>query len=338
MEKANALRTRCALLVTIAVGLPLSAAGACRLVKLGEVPIRFENFIVVDVSLNGHATQLIVDTAGQASLLFQPAIDRYELKRMGAAEGSCGTGGCNATKLVAVKDFALAEYVVHDLRFAASPASIGNSQIAGLLGQDFLSKFDVEFDRASNRMRLFQPQGCNGDLAYWTDAYAMVKLDADHSERHWLQGPVSLNGHQLMALFDTGTNYTTVLTRVTQRSGLAPETPLEHGGRMGGVGLKTLETSHARFSSITVGQETVQHPELTVADVFANVGEVHLGSLIEQTWFQEPDIVVGADFFRAHRVYIANSQGKIYFTYLGGVPYGPVAAPDKTVPPASPQQ
>jgi hypothetical protein len=107
---------------------------------------------------------------------------------------------------------------------------------------------------------------------------------------------------------------------------------------MGGVGLKTLETSHARFSSITVGQETVQHPELTVADVFANVREVHLGSLIEQTWFQEPDIVVGADFFRAHRVYIANSQGKIYFTYLGGVPYGPVAAPDKTVPPASPQQ
>ena len=29
-------------------------------------------------------------------------------------------------------------------------------------------------------------------------------------------------------------------------------------------------------------------------------------------------MLIGADFFRAHHVYVARGQGKMYFTYLGG--------------------
>jgi hypothetical protein len=51
--------------------------------------------------------------------------------------------------------------------------------------------------------------------------------------------------------------------------------------------------------------------------VFAAQREVHVGSYIKQSAFNEPDLIIGADFFLAHRVYIARSQGRIYFTYLG---------------------
>ena len=30
------------------------------------------------------------------------------------------------------------------------------------------------------------------------------------------------------------------------------------------------------------------------------------------------DMLLGIDFLRAHRVYVAHSQGKLYFTYNGG--------------------
>jgi hypothetical protein len=29
-------------------------------------------------------------------------------------------------------------------------------------------------------------------------------------------------------------------------------------------------------------------------------------------------MLIGSDFLRAHRVYIAHSQGKLYFSYVGG--------------------
>jgi hypothetical protein len=34
--------------------------------------------------------------------------------------------------------------------------------------------------------------------------------------------------------------------------------------------------------------------------------------------FDNPGMVIGADFFMAHRIYVARSQGKMYFTYKGG--------------------
>jgi hypothetical protein len=33
------------------------------------------------------------------------------------------------------------------------------------------------------------------------------------------------------------------------------------------------------------------------------------------------DMLLGADFFLSHRVYVANSQDKLYFTYNGGPPF-----------------
>jgi hypothetical protein len=36
-------------------------------------------------------------------------------------------------------------------------------------------------------------------------------------------------------------------------------------------------------------------------------------------------MIIGADFFMAHRIYVARSQGKIYFTYKGGPVFQNVA-------------
>jgi predicted aspartyl protease len=331
MTKSKAGRVRARLLSALFIAaLPFTASAACKLVKLGEVPLHFQHVPIIDVSMNGHATQLVVDTGAFSSLLFQSAIDRYDLGRRGGAQKACGVGGCGDTRLVVVKDFALDQYVVHDLRFVAAPTA-GDTMIAGLLGQDFLSQMDVEFDLAANRLRLFHPVDCKGNqVVYWTNEWNEVKLDTDPSGNRWLLGSVNLNGHEIASMFDSGAGLSTVMTRVTQRPGLGPENVAEAMGDLYGVGTAKVPVKRARFKSLTIGQETVQNPYLDVADLFAADREVHLGSMFAKTSFEEPDIVVGSDFFRAHRIYVANSQHKLYFTYQGGPLFAPGAAPQKS--------
>jgi len=319
---------------------PLAASSACKLAKVAELNVAIPGAPVVEVALNGHPTWLLLDTGSFVSVLWKSSIDTYQLKRVNVrGEQMCGVGGCNDTELVSVKDFSLGDSVVHDLRFRAVPAALGDSRIAGVFGQDFLGQLDVEFDLPSGHVRLFRPQECSGDqLVYWANAYNMVKLRTDPTENRKLWLPVSLNGHELLGFLDSGASHTTVITGVTQRAGLGPETPLENVGENGGIGTKKLSTARARFPSLSIGQETIQHPLLEVADLFAADRETHTGSLIKGInsiggpALEEPDIVIGADFLRIHRLYIANSQKKLYFTYQ---PAAPAATP--AAPPPSPQ-
>jgi predicted aspartyl protease len=304
------------------------ALSACKLVKLGEVTLTLDRVPMVDVSLNGHPARLVVDTGSFRSLLLSSAVDAYGLNHVGGLKGDtsvCGVSGCSETQLVNVSEFRLAEYVIHDLRFLATPATQG-SGAAGVLGLDFLSKMDVEFDIADKRLRLFHPDGCSGDqVVYWSNSYGVVGLIRTQDPH--LFANVQLNGHDLRAVFDSGFTWSAVLPKVTQRPGLAPETVAQAGGSAGGLGgEQRVDTSYARFASLAIGQEVIQHPQLMLADYSAASRSATTGSLILHSVLDDVDMFVGADFFRAHRVYIARSQGKIYFTYSGGPIFGPAAA------------
>lgn len=316
---------------------PASALGGCKLMKVAELNIAIPGIPVVEVSLNGHPTMLLLDTGSWISLIWKSSIESYQLQRVNVkGDATCGAGGCSDSELVSVKDFTLGDTVVHDLRFQAVPAALGDSRIAGVFGQDLLGQMDVEFDLPGGHVRLFRPQDCSGDqVVYWANAFNMVKLRTDPTPNRKLWLPVSLNGHELMGFLDSGASHSAVMTRVTQRAGLGPETPLESVGEKGGIGQGKVSAAQARFASLSIGQETIQHPSLQVADWFAADREAHAGSLIKQSGFEEPDIIIGAEFFRMHRIYIANSQGRIYFTYQPGAPAG--AAASTAAMPSPPQ-
>jgi hypothetical protein len=316
---------------------PFCALGACKLVKVAELSVAIPGAPVVEVALNGHPALMLLDTGASVSLILKSAIETYQLQRVNArGDQGCGVGGCADTELVSVRDFTLGDAVVHDLRFLAVPSTFGDSRVAGVFGQDFLAQMDVEFDLPGGHLRLFRPQDCSGDqVAYWANAFNMVKLRNDPTPNRKLWLPVTLNGHQLLGILDSGASHSIIMTRVTQRPDLGPETPPESIGEGGGFGTQKLSASRARFAALTIGQETIQHPMLEIADLFAADREVHTGSLIKQSDFEEPDILIGADFIRMHRIYVANSQGKLYFTYQPAAPAGaPTAA---TATPSPPQ-
>jgi hypothetical protein len=127
-----------------------------------------------------------------------------------------------------------------------------------------------------------------------------------------------LNGHDLLAIFDTGAAYTIVTADVAKRPGLHPTVTAATGQRGRGLGPGSFAIDTAVFPSITIGQETIQNPKLAVADLFSKNKELALGSHVQSKPEGEPEILIGVDFFRAHRVYVARGQKHMYFTYLGG--------------------
>ena len=340
MTPATRIPTQAAiLLLAVASGASGAAQAACKLLKVGDIPVTLRGVPVAPVALDGHPAQLIVDTGAYSSLLWREAVAAFNIRRLGLSGGRvAGAGGTDQTELVSVRDFALEDYVVHDLRFlavsGAGAQQFAAGSVAGLLGEDFLSSMDVEFDLAAGRVRLFQPQGCNGDqVVYWAPAYFMVELAAAPSGTRWLQAHVSLNGRDVVAVFDTGASVSTVMTHAARRAGIAADGP---GQAMHGVGPQSVQMSVARFSALTIGQETIRNPFLAIADVFGAQREVQLGSYIKRSSFTEPDMILGADFFAAHRIYIARSQGRMYFTYLGSPLFQPPAAAASPGPASDP--
>ena len=74
-----------------------------------------------------------------------------------------------------------------------------------------------------------------------------------------------------------------------------------------GAPYSLVSDAFARLDTFAVGDELIRDPALRSANIGLR------------------DMVLGLDFLRAHRVLVANSQGRIYFTYNGGRVFGNTA-------------
>jgi tetratricopeptide (TPR) repeat protein len=119
-------------------------------------------------------------------------------------------------------------------------------------------------------------------------------------------GSASVNGIKIRVAFDTGTAASMLSLTAARRAGITPDTPgVEPAGTMlGGVfGPGTMKVWAAPIESFEIGGEEIKHTRLLIADL-------KLG--------QSEDMLLGDDFFLAHRIYVSNDQGKLYLTYNGG--------------------
>jgi predicted aspartyl protease len=296
----------------------MAAKGACQLVKIGELSVTTTHHEpLAAVSIDGHAAQMLVDTGAAKSTLWRPALESLGLHAVGSGARFIGVNGADEADIFTVRDFALGGYVVHDIRMYVTGR--GARAFAGLLGEDFLSKLDVEFDLQSQTIRLFTPKDCPGDeVVYWAKAYSMVALVHPVGSGHWPLVKVLLNGREVVAILDSGAMVSGVTSDLVRRPGMAPESASTPGQPVVGIAGQPLASSVAVFRTLTVGEEQIQNVKLRVADLFKKNREPQTGSLIPASPMFEPDLILGADFFLAHRIYIAHSQGKVYFTYQGG--------------------
>jgi predicted aspartyl protease len=309
-----------AMATALLAGTPAGAApAACQLLRLAELSVTtLQNKPLVDIAVNGHAARMLVDTGAQRSSLWRPALESLGLHGVGSGERFVGAGGSDDADIVTVRDFSLGGYVVHDLRLYVLGRGTEPGSFVGFLGEDLLSKLDVEFDLPSRAIRLFNPRNCSGDeVVYWAKSYSMMPLVHQIGSGDWPLLRVVLNGREVLALLDSGSGHSTVTSQLVQRPGMAPASAAA-ATPMQGIAGRPVATSVAVFPTLSIGQEQIQNVRLRVADLFKSSRETHTGSMIPTDPLNAPDMLIGADFFLAHRIYIARSQGKVYFTYQGG--------------------
>jgi predicted aspartyl protease len=297
------------------------AAPGCQLIKLGELPVKFDhNRPLVPVSINGTSGWFLVDTGAQASMMFGGAARAFGLHQFTQDHVTfSGVGGSKDAEYTVVKDFALSDVKVKSLTFYVIGQS-GSPAEAGLLGRDFLSHFNLEFDLANKALRLWKTEHCgNQSLAYWTNTPGGTDLDNDgYNGQYSVKS--SINGRAIKAILDSGATTSVVTSDAASAVGLRPTDFTLERHKSAGIGDHLVDTRVATFDRVDIGTEQIHHARLEVADLFGDVKETETGSILPKRvqLRDQPDMLLGADFLRSHRVFIAADQHLMYFTYSGG--------------------
>ena len=286
------------------------ALAACKLVKRFELPVTMRGTLpMVRAKINGSDVLFLADSGSFASTLTpEAAADlKLHLEPAPAWFAMTGVGGESRTWLTRVDTFTLVSLTVPKVEFIVAGNDLRGGA-SGVLGQNVLRIFgDVEYDLANGVIRLFRADDCRkAALAYWAGdrPFSVVDIAQATFERPYTTGTALLNGAKIKVTFDTGASASMLTLDAARRAGITPGSAgvVAAGTASGGWGSRLVKTWIAPFPSFKIGVEEIRNTHL-------RIGEMSLG---------DTDMLVGADFFLSHRVYVANSQAKLYFTYNGG--------------------
>ena len=322
-----------AALIIAAAALPGRAPAKCELGQVAALPVRVTpSRILLDGAINGQPVEFILDTGAQSSMIFAGAAHRLGLA-LDDVDGSSrmfGAGGSFAAQRVRVRELSLGDVHLTKLSFWAGGRDDDEPRAAMLIGQDILSNWDVEYDLRHGAVRLLHAKGCHGDeVVYWTNTFARAAMQPVSSSGAVVSLKVGLNHAVVDATLDTGSPETAITPEAAMRAGVLRRTVKVAGAMVGGLGGGGSEVSLADLDTVSIGGELVQHAKLQVTDMFVNDVSESTGHLTGER-MDMPDMLLGLDFVRAHRLLVAPDQNMVYFTYAGGSVFAP--------PPSAPQQ
>src|SRR6185437_3690968 len=289
-------------------GVALAADKNCKLEKLAELPVTMASSSpLVSAGINGVDALFLADSGAFYSVISPGSAAQFKLKEGPAPVGLGvkGIRGWQAVGVTTVNQFTLAGIPFHRVEFMVGGSELG-SGAAGVLGQNVLRLADTEYDLANGAIRLMRPT-CHSALpVYWGgpgQLYSVMAIDPTTAKEPHTVGVAYLNGKKLTVMFDSGAQASMMTLAAAERAGIKPDSPgVVPGGNWGGFGRRAVKTWLAPFQSFTVGDEEIRNTRLRVGDMYLD----------------NVDMLLGVDFFLSHRIYVANSQHKLYFTYNGG--------------------
>jgi tetratricopeptide (TPR) repeat protein len=262
---------------------------------------------LITAKINDKEARFVLDSGAFFSMMSAATAAEFNLRLKEAPHGLRlqGVGGSVNTSIATVKELTFAGALIHNVEFLVGGSEIGG---AGLIGQNFLEQWDVEYDFSKGVVRLFKPEGCKKSrLAYWVtpgQSYSEMEIESVREARLHTIGEGYVNGQKIRVMFDTGA-YTSVLSRkAAARAGINLDSPgVVEAGYGSGIGRGTVKTYLATASSFKIGDgEEIKNARLRISE----------------SDLPEGDMLLGSDFFVSHHIFVSNSQHKLYVTYNGG--------------------
>jgi tetratricopeptide (TPR) repeat protein/predicted aspartyl protease len=311
----------CAMYVVLIVlsTLPSRTHAECKLGKMAELPITMSGGKPqVTAKINGEDAQFVADSGAFFSMISEATAAQYKLSQRLAPFGFdiTGVGGRVTPSIATVKVFTIAGVPIRNVDFFVGGSEVGGSASVGVLGQNVFRIGDVEYDLANGVIRLMRTEGCRRSvLAYWVkpaQGYSTMDIDQTTAVAPHTIGTAYVNGARIRVLFDTGAGASVLSLKAAERAGVKPDTAgVVEAGYIRGIGRAMTKTYIGPFASFKIGDEEIRNTRLR----FGEIG------------FEKADMLLGADFFLSHRIFVALTQNKLYFTYNGGPVFNLATAP-----------
>ena len=295
---------------------------------------------LIDGEINGRKVQLVVGVSSRTAVYRSAAKaldileeDGHERVSNSPALVETGHGWIHDLELDDMPRTVLSTYDVHEnFGVAVEGNGVDGNGVGGMsapamvLGAAFWSRADDDFDLRANSISLVRPVGCAREdtLPFNGGAYSQTRLLTPASSLIDDVVTVFVDGVPLRAEIDTGSNIT-ILTRQGAAK-LSHDWPLPNAQPQGQftAGQGEISWAKARFKTFSIGEETIQNPTIVVADIYGRDHEETVRLMNGTTAHLMPftpisakvaDMILGADFFRAHHVLISNSRRMVYFVY-----------------------
>ena len=193
---------------------------------------------------------------------------------------------------------------------AAAKAKALPSPLAGVIGADVLSEYDIDFNFAGKSMTLYKVRGCSKVTPPWTDPYTPLAIKI--TPHNGIAMPVEIDGYKHTALLDTGSTGFAMTRRGALKTAVTDAMlKTDPASEVVGAGGVVSKQPQHRFKTFVVGGETLR--DLTVG-LFS----------IERAC---PDVLVGQTYLLFRRVWISYSTRMLY-----------IAAPKAPLPLQSPAE
>ena len=290
-----------------------AVADGCKLGTIAEFPIVMVGMRpLMTAKINDVDVQFVLDSGAFYSSISAASASELKLRISPAPFGFyvLGVHGAADVSIGTAKTFTLAGVPLHNVDFLVGGSEAGQGSI-GLLGQNVLHIGDVEYDLGQGAVRLMKAMDCSKTfLAYWvgkSTPYSVIDLVSEPAGKtpqfsHTLSSAY-INGVEIRVEFDTGAATSILSLKAAAHAGIKPDSPgVVSAGSSHGIGKSTFANYIAPFSSFKIGDEEIKNTRLRIGDID----------------LPNADMLIGADFFLSHRIYVANSQHKLYFTYNGG--------------------
>jgi len=234
----------------------------CKYASLATLPIQtLHNQLIVHGSINGKATDMLLDTGAQRTTVTRSGVENLGLPMFHSQISTIGVGGDSETYETTVDEMALDRFKTsHRSRFLVAMNSSVNYNV--VVGTDMLFNADIEVNMADHYVKLLQPSNCNDAvLAYWDKHASETPLSEISSVDRRQVVTVKINGQKIRALIDSGAQYSLLDLAAAARLGMTPESPgVIKAGLGGGFGAHAVETWAGQFDSFAIGDEQVNHP------------------------------------------------------------------------------
>jgi predicted aspartyl protease len=291
-------RTLC--LVSLCLLLPALAGcgqnSGCDLVRVAQTPIRVRNgALIVEVSINGHATRMLLDTGASRSLVSEPAKQRLGL----VEDGRFMTAhvGIGATTMQA-------DVSIDSMTIGATPLSVERMGVGaisdglvadGLLGMDILGAFDLDIDQPKRLLSLYRVRRCETADPPWDEP--AIPIPGITTRYGLLRMPLEIDGIEAAALIDTGASVTIIRQPMAHRLGLTEQALAnDQVAGMHGAGGGSSPTYIHRFQSVVIG--SIQERNVRIHVLMVDPQVMPNGNPMDEN-------LIGQDFLGNRRIWFS---------------------------------